>query len=52
MGTSPLHALPTSDAFPVLLQRVLGWAETWGDAATRQLTALLKHIWALYQAFD
>ena len=53
MGPSlPLSVLPTLDAFPILLQHILGWAETWGDTATRQLTTLLKHIWALYQAFN
>lgn len=53
MGASlPLCALTTLGAFPGLLQHILGWAETWGDAATRQLATLLKHIWALYQAFN
>lgn len=43
---------PPAPRPPVGPQPVLGWAETWGDAATRQLAALPRHIWALYQAFN
>lgn len=41
----------------LILLHVLGWADSWGDlvfsiATTRQFVTLLKHIWALYQAFN
>lgn len=49
--------LPSSLFLSLILLHVLGWADSWGDlgfsiATTRQFATLLKHIWALYQAFN